>query len=561
MLKRLTVIAGGVLVGLAMTANVAGAAQSKCLVSKNKCVAKKLGGLSKCHQKAETPGKPADPNDAGCIDKVVAKYDGGVDPTKGCFAKLEAKVGNDCINTNNSASLESLADACVNAIINDIDPGTINQSKCNVGKKKCATSKLLGILKCYQKAETIGKPTDPNTGGCVDKVVAKYDGGADPTKGCFAKLEAKVGNDCVAPLGNSATVETTVDNTCVSNIIAALEAPPAPPTKLAFTNLAGTTNCGGITGGVTFTPPASAPFSGEIDSDLACTTKIADLGLGCLYIGGGGATSVPPGATPDHATNIFDISGPNLVASNGTSNLNCTKGAGPTSHCIGNTNFGTACTLDAQCGGNVGSCGLDPNCFFAGPLPILNGPLSTCVVNVIATDAGGTGDITTGTTSVNIPLASRVYLTGNSASPCPKCIASTCVGGLNNGGSCSAGGNTLGTSQDCPPANSTWLATLSVGLNPLTTGAATKTGAAGNFCPSPPATDPQQTGGAFGKTNAQCIKEVGSPAGDLRNGAPHPSKLASVFCIPKTGNPAIDPAANLPGPGAFSITGNAQALP
>ena len=46
-----------------------------------------------------------------------------------------------------------------------------------------------------------------------------------------------------------------------------------------------------------------------------------------------------------------------------------------------------------------------------------------------------------------------------------------------------------------------------------------------------------------------------------RNGAPHPSKLASVFCIPKTNNAAIDPAANLPGPGAFSITGNAQGLP
>jgi len=357
------------------------------------------------------------------------------------------------------------------------------------------------------------------------------------------------------------TTSTTLEPTTTTSTTSTTSTTTPPLTRLAFTNSPGTTSCGGITGGVTFTPPATAPFSGEIDSDMACSAKIADLGLGCLYIGGGGATSVPPGATPDGATNIFDISGPNLVASNGTSNLNCTKGAGPTSHCIGNTNFGTACTLDSQCGGNVGSCALDPNCFFAGPLPILNGPLSTCVVNVIATDAGGTGDITTGTSSVNIPLASRVYLTGNSASPCPKCVAAKCVGGLNNGGNCSAGSNTLGTSQDCPPANSTWLATLSVGLNPLTTGTATKTGAAGNFCPSPPATDPQATGGAFGKTNAQCIKEVGSPAGDLSDGNPHPSKLASVFCIPKTGNPAIDPAANLPGPGAFSITGNAQALP
>jgi len=39
--------------------------QSKCGVSKEKCVAKKLGGLLKCHQKAQLPGKPTDPNTAG----------------------------------------------------------------------------------------------------------------------------------------------------------------------------------------------------------------------------------------------------------------------------------------------------------------------------------------------------------------------------------------------------------------------------------------------------------------------------------------------------------------
>src|SRR5262249_40865804 len=32
--------------------------QSKCLVSKNKCMAKKVGSLLKCQQKAETPFKP-----------------------------------------------------------------------------------------------------------------------------------------------------------------------------------------------------------------------------------------------------------------------------------------------------------------------------------------------------------------------------------------------------------------------------------------------------------------------------------------------------------------------
>jgi hypothetical protein len=309
------------------------------------------------------------------------------------------------------------------------------------------------------------------------------------------------------------------------------------------------------------TGPA-APFSGEIDSDLACSAKISDLGLGCLYIGGGGATFYPPGATPNGTPFIFDISGPNnaatLSASSGTSNLDCTVGAGPGSHCIGATNTGLACTSDADCGGTAGACALDANCFFAAPLPLVNAGVSTCVVNVIQTDAGGTADLTTGTSSVTIPLSSRVYITGNSASPCPKCVSGTCTYGP--GTTCSAGTNTLGTSQDCPPPASAFAAPLAVGLSPLSTGSSVMTGSGGNFCPSPPNPIAQATNGAFGKAAAQCIQEAGAPAGDLTDGLPHPSELASVFCIPLTGNIAVDLTADIPGPGAFSITGTAQAL-
>jgi hypothetical protein len=62
-------------------------------VSKNGCVAKKAGSLLKCHEKAETPGKPADPNADGCLDKATAKLDGGADPSQGCFAKLRPRSG------------------------------------------------------------------------------------------------------------------------------------------------------------------------------------------------------------------------------------------------------------------------------------------------------------------------------------------------------------------------------------------------------------------------------------------------------------------------------------
>ena len=51
------------------------------------------------------------------------------------------------------------------------------------------------------------------------------------------------------------------------------------------------------------------------------------------------------------------------------------------------------------------------------------------------------------------------------------------------------------------------------------------------------------------------IEENGDPAGLLTPGV-HQGTLASVFCIPATGNFLIDGAANLPGPGATSLPGS-----
>jgi hypothetical protein len=76
-------------------------------------VSKLMVGLMKCTALAQTPGKPTDPNAGGCVDKAFTKFNGGLDPTKGCFAKLEAKVPNDCQFTNDSATLENLVDDCV----------------------------------------------------------------------------------------------------------------------------------------------------------------------------------------------------------------------------------------------------------------------------------------------------------------------------------------------------------------------------------------------------------------------------------------------------------------
>src|SRR5262249_20590602 len=157
---------------------------------------------------AETPGKPADPNAKDCVTKVEGKFSGGADPSKGCFAKLENKPGNDCITSGDSGAAEAAVDSCVGSFVQAIDPAPITQTKCGAGKKKCVSKLLASILKCRATSQTPGKPADQSA--CVSKAIDKYTGGSDPTKGCFAKLENKTGNDCMPPTGNSGTLQGLV---------------------------------------------------------------------------------------------------------------------------------------------------------------------------------------------------------------------------------------------------------------------------------------------------------------------------------------------------------------
>ena len=125
---------------LLVTSGPVAAQQAKCLAGKTKCVAKKGTGLLKCHTNAETPGKPADPNAGGCVDKVVAKFDGGVDPTKGCFEKLENKSHERLHHVRrHGLGAKSAVDSCVAAFVDAIDPAPITQTKCGAGKKKCVS--------------------------------------------------------------------------------------------------------------------------------------------------------------------------------------------------------------------------------------------------------------------------------------------------------------------------------------------------------------------------------------------------------------------------------------
>src|SRR5213080_4831657 len=144
--------------------------------------------------------------------------------------------------------------------------------------------------------------------------------------------------------------------------------------SLKYTTTAGTTSCGGAG----FSSPASAPFSGEIDSDTACSVLIDDLGSACLYFGGGNQSlngaPYPPVTTPAGATSYLDLGCPGqLVASNGTGKLDCTKGSGPASECVnagtcvGGPSPGATCFSRQECNAACTDAGTPAACCtFAG---------------------------------------------------------------------------------------------------------------------------------------------------------------------------------------------------
>ncbi|HZP40234.1 MAG TPA: hypothetical protein VFD84_01840 [Candidatus Binatia bacterium] len=433
--------------------------------------------------------------------------------------------------------------------------GGANQCTCSTGGTGMCGN---GSVDTGEQCDPAASPTGCAAGQTCSGSCTCTGGGASCGNGTI-----DTGEQCdpsANPTGCPAGASCNVDCTCGTGVTTTTMGGPPGGMRLSFTTTVGSTSCGGPSF-AGFDPPAG-PFSGEVDGAAG---KLGDLGLGCLYVGGGnGAT--PANLIPDASQSLFDVGTPSggtvpLVAGNGTGRENCTKGAGPGKHCVGGSGGPISCTADAQCGGTAGSCALDANCNFGPPLPI-GGSLPVCVLNVIQTDASGTATLATGESTVDIPLSSMVYLTANGTSPCPKCVGGTCDSSWRDGGgnpspdagaACTPTG-TQGTSLACGVPLGDFQGALPVRLNPLSTGATMLDGPGGTFCQG------QTTPGALHLTGATTIKETGSPAGDLTDGASHPSVLAATFCIPASASAAINSVGGLPGPGAIGLSGNAQLL-
>jgi len=353
---------------------------------------------------------------------------------------------------------------------------------------------------------------------------------------------------------------------------------------------------------------------GQVLNDAGAS--LLTLGGNLLYIGGG-TGGVPPNLNPDNGLSVFKVAsctGSSLQLASATSadtgsNLDCTSDgclfgaplpipmpANPAlSNCVINAISGSA-TGSAQCTTGAGNINflLASNTYLTGDLL-----LKRCAGT---TDPNDVGRVCT--SDANCPGGTCVDDTA-AIQPCPICNPTTlrCNGGPKDGQPCTPGtletiSDAFPTSHDCDPPAPLALATLPIPFA-LTTGTSSATAAdlpsqpfvfcgfcAAKFTPNfhnpvvPCTSDTQCAGlrgcpgttacnacrqrnpGAFAQGPARTITETGAPAGPLSTGqAPAPISLGSVFCIPATFNVTVDNVADLPGPGATCLQGEAQLLP
>jgi hypothetical protein len=354
------------------------------------------------------------------------------------------------------------------------------------------------------------------------------------------------------------------------------------------------------------------------DSDADCTGGGVCRGhLDCtgLYFGGGQPAGIGlPGTVPDLGLSFSRIASCTAGNPDLTSSLDTDVPAGcPTP--AGTPTYGQRhCTSPGCLFGAP----------LAIPNPAST-PTGTCVVNVIANRTGvGTGTVECSTGAVSdltLPLDSQIYLTG-SIEPvrvCSTCVggtpgvcgSGTCMGGPRNGMTCTPETNALNgsypTSHDCPPPNApngqlvsacgtptgSFIGCLPVDFG-LSNGPQTKTAFSTSaqprvfcgFCfdpdftvafegppPHPCTSDAdctngnftscqQQSNGAFRNPFATTIGETGTaPNACIADGADHAATLVSLFCVPPSYNGIVDPAGELPGPGAVSLPGTSKFIP
>jgi hypothetical protein len=341
----------------------------------------------------------------------------------------------------------------------------------------------------------------------------------------------------ITPTPGPATPTATVPALCQSTLgLPALAQVP-------FTIQPGSSECGGA---MLQSPAPAPPLSGFV-ADASHAT-IGSLALGCLYPGNFAGLRIPDGSTSKLSVvgiNLLPLS-LTLAGSDGSGPSDCTRGAGPSSQCAngtGGTDGNGTCTSDADCG-QAGACLLKPNCYFGPPIPIPQ-PIPSCVVNAFETDLCGQVNLVPPQATFATALSSRIYLSLEPDSPCPRCENGVCNSGERQGNACTPVGVDQ-TSVDCPPDRVAFVGALNVVIPQLTTATSALSAPDGLFC------EGQAMPGALGLAAARQVSETGVAPGASSNALA--MNLAATFCISRT-NTFVDAIGHFPGAGALSVSG------
>jgi hypothetical protein len=84
---------------------------NECAAAKKRCVLDRTVAIIKCHTKAVQGGSHG--VDPACAQKARDRYDGGLDPSRGCFARAETRFGAACLTSGDSEALEVAVDELV----------------------------------------------------------------------------------------------------------------------------------------------------------------------------------------------------------------------------------------------------------------------------------------------------------------------------------------------------------------------------------------------------------------------------------------------------------------
>ncbi len=183
-----------------------------CTAAKLKCVRKKARCILGLHSKAAKTRHPPDPLQ---LQKCSDRFDGGADPSRGCFEKAEAKGG--CVTLDDTAALEAKVDAFDLDVRSELLGGggagcnAIDNQRCTGNTRcTCSSNADCAVAGCGGTCEFyFGSYLPLSAGGLATCLRNQFNG---PITGTFNELTGSSAGS--ASLRSSVHISASIDQPC-----------------------------------------------------------------------------------------------------------------------------------------------------------------------------------------------------------------------------------------------------------------------------------------------------------------------------------------------------------